>query len=159
MSMVCIAMMSGPVKHSTYWSISGSEQYWNNTGSCWRRERREEERKGERKGQRRGERRRGGRGRGRVHSEPKALDRSPLYLKVLYLGDSRLIFLKLTLYNGHIFHHRHHRDLVCMCAQSLKPARFRLILQAEMLPTAVYSTTLATLKAIALEEVDHTIDL
>ena len=52
MSMVCIAMMSGPVKHSTYWSISGSEQYWNNTGSCWRRER---------KG-------------GEVHSEPKALE-------------------------------------------------------------------------------------
>ena len=91
--------------------------------------------------------------------EPKALDWSPLYLKVLYLGDSRLIFSKLTLYNGHIFHHRHHRDLVCMCAQSLKPARFRLILQAEMLPAAVYPTILATLKAIALEEVDHTIDL
>lgn len=63
MSMVCIAMMSGPVKHSTYWSISGSEQYWNNTGSCWRRERR-------RRG--RGERRE--RKGGEVHSEPKALE-------------------------------------------------------------------------------------
>lgn len=56
MSMVCIAMMSGPVKHSTYWSISGSEQYWNNTGSCWRREGRRERKGGE------------------VHSEPKALE-------------------------------------------------------------------------------------
>ena len=81
MSMVCIAMMSGPVKHSTYWSISGSEQYWNNTGSCWRRERGEEERKGERKGERRGgrgERRREGGEEGEeggeVHSEPKALE-------------------------------------------------------------------------------------
>ena len=47
MSMVCMAMMSGPVKHSTYWSISGSEQYWNNTGSCWRRERKGGEEEGE----------------------------------------------------------------------------------------------------------------
>ena len=44
MSMVCIAIMSGPVKHSTYCSTSGSEKYWLMTGSNWReagRDRRE----------------------------------------------------------------------------------------------------------------------
>ena len=94
MSMVCIAMMSGPVKHSTYWSISGSEQYWNNTGSCWRRERKggeEEGGEGEEGG-------RGGRGRGeRYIRSRRHLNWAPLYLKVLYLGDGCLIFSKLTL--------------------------------------------------------------
>ena len=42
-----------------------------------------------------------------------------VHLKVLYLGDCSLIFSKLTLYNGHIFHHCHPRDLVCVyvCAK------------------------------------------
>ncbi len=34
-SIVCIALMLGPVKHSTYFTISGKLQYWNSTGSSW----------------------------------------------------------------------------------------------------------------------------
>ncbi len=33
MSIVCIAITSGPVKHSTYLIIFGKEQYWLKTGS------------------------------------------------------------------------------------------------------------------------------
>ena len=67
-----------------------------------------------------------------IHSETKALRLLATvnaHLKVLYLGDGSLIFSKLTLYNGHIFHHCHPRDLVCVyvCAK-FKPTRFRLIL-------------------------------
>ena len=35
-SMVCIAIVSGPVKHSTYRSTSGREKYWLSTGSYCR---------------------------------------------------------------------------------------------------------------------------
>ena len=73
-----------------------------------------------------------------IHSEAKALEvlaTVNAHLKVLYLGDCSLIFSKLTLYNGYIFHHCHHRDLVCVCVcAKFKPTRFRLILQNAPLP-------------------------
>ena len=64
-----------------------------------------------------------------IHSEAKALELLATvnaHLKVLYLGNCSFIFSKLTLYNGHIFHHCHHRDLVCVCvrAQSLSQHAF-----------------------------------